>query len=96
MGVWRRFLDLTSELHNLGEIQAIDATGVDRIAASQHYAKRTNYMFKTVKTTILMDCSTGTILDIHCSMTQPHDSQVGWQLLKRNLDNLSIITTDKG
>lgn len=96
MGIWRRFLGLTIQLHDLGEIQAIDATGVDRIAASQHYANRTNYTFKAVKTTILADCSTGVILDIHCSMTQPHDSQVGWQLLKRNLDNLSIITADKG
>jgi hypothetical protein len=29
-------------------------------------------------------------------MIQPHDSQVGWQLLKRNLDKLSTITADKG
>lgn len=29
-------------------------------------------------------------------MKQPHDSQVGWQLLKRNLDNLSTITADGG
>ena len=96
MGIWRTFLGLTIGLHELGEIQAIDATGVDRIAASQHYANRTNYTFRAVKTTILVDCSTGVILDIHCSMTQPHDSRVGWQLLKRNLDKLSTITADKG
>ena len=53
MGIWRSFLGLTIDLHDLGEIQAIDATGVDRIAASQHYANRTNYTFKAVKTTIL-------------------------------------------
>jgi len=96
MGMWRTFLGLTIELHELGDIQAIDATGVDRIAASQHYANRTNYTFRTVNTTILIDCSTDTILDIHCSMTQPHDSKVGWLVLKRNLDNLSTITADKG
>jgi hypothetical protein len=28
-------------------------------------------------------------------MIPPHDLQVGWQVLKRNLDNLSIITADK-
>lgn len=83
-------------MHDLGEIQAIDATGLDRIAASQRYAKRTNYTFRAVKTTILVDCSTGVILDRHCSMTQPHDSQVGWQVLKRNLDYLSTITADNG
>jgi len=96
MGIWRTFLSLTIDLHDLGEIQAIDATGMDRIAASQHYAKRTNYTFRAVKTTVLVDCSTGVILDIHCSMTQPHDSQVAWQLLTRNLDKLSILTADKG
>ena len=42
MDIWRTFLGLTSDLHDLGEIQAIDATGMNRIAASQHYAKRTN------------------------------------------------------
>jgi len=83
-------------LYDLGEIQAIDANGVDRIAASQHYANRTKYTFKAVKTTVLVKCSTGVVLDIHCSMTQLHESQVGWQLLRRNPDTLSILTADKG
>jgi hypothetical protein len=68
MPLWRDFLRLSSELHDTGESQAIDSTGMDRIAASQHYAKRTNYTFKAVKTTALIDCSTSVILDIHCSM----------------------------
>ena len=95
MGIWSTFLGLTIEFHDLGDIQAIDATGVDRIAASQHYSNRTNYTFRAVKTTILLDCSTAVILDIHCSMKQPHDSHVVWQLLKRILDDLTIITVDK-
>lgn len=66
MPIWRDFLRLSAELHETGEIQAIDATGMDRIAASQHYAKRTNYTFRAVKTTALIDCETGAILDIHC------------------------------
>jgi hypothetical protein len=53
MPVWRRYLELSAKLHETGEIQAIDATGMDRIAASHHYAKRTNYTFKAVKTTAL-------------------------------------------
>ena len=96
MPIWRVLLRLSAELHELGEIQAIDATGMDRISASQHYAKRTNYTFKAVKTTALIDCETGVILDIHCSMKQPHDSQIGWQVLKRNLDNVNVLTADKG
>lgn len=96
MPIWRDFLRLSAELHETGEIQAIDATGMDRIAASQHYAKRTNYTFRAVKTTALIDCETGAILDIHCSMKQPHDTKIAWQLLTRNLDKLSVLTADKG
>jgi IS5 family transposase len=73
MRIWRVILRLSAELHDTGEVQAIDATGMDRVAASQHYAKRTNYTFEAVKTTALIDCKTGAILDIHCSMKQPHD-----------------------
>ena len=96
MPLWRDFLRLSAELHDTGEIQAIDATGMDRVAASQHYAKKTNYTFKAVKTTALIDCKTDPILDIHCPMKQLHDSQVAWQLLTRNLDKLSILAADKG
>jgi len=76
--------------------QAIDATGFDRRAASRRYAKRTNYTFTAVKTTVLVDCQTSKILDIHCSMERPHDTQIGEQVLTRNLDQVDTITADKG
>lgn len=38
MGIWQTILWLTIELHELDEVQTIDATGVDRFSASQHYA----------------------------------------------------------
>jgi len=59
MPLWRDFLRVSAELHDTGEIQAIDATGMDRVAASQHYAKRTNDTSTAVKTTALIDCQTG-------------------------------------
>jgi len=96
MAVWRALLRLSTELLETGEVQAIDATGFDRHGASQHYATRTGYTFKAVKTTALVDCDTGLILDIHCSMTHPHDTQIGEQVLKRNLDRVEILTADKG
>ena len=96
MPLWREVLRLSAELHDTGDIQAIDATGMDRIAASQHYANRTNYRFKAVKTTALVDCENSIILDIHCSMKQPHDTQIGPQLLERNSDQVEILTADKG
>lgn len=49
-----------------------------------------------MKTTLLVDCSSGVILDVHYSTKQPHDSQLGWQVLARNLDRVSTITADKG
>ncbi|WP_435347251.1 IS5 family transposase [Haloarchaeobius sp. HRN-SO-5] len=93
---WRAILDASVELYELGDVQAIDATGVDRVQASQHYAKRTDYTFEAVKTTLLIDCGTSAILDIHCSMKQPHDTQIGWQVLVRNLDVLSTVAADRG
>jgi len=85
MRIWRVLLRVSAHLKDPGEIQAIDATGFDRVAASHHYANRTTYTFRSVKTTVLVGCITSLILDIHCSMKQPHDSQIGWQVLKRNL-----------
>jgi IS5 family transposase len=96
MRVWRVLLRLSADLHEFGELQAIDATCLDRIAASQHFAERTDYVFEDVKTTALVDCSTGVILDIHCSVKQRHDTQIGWQVLNRNLSNLETILADKG
>ena len=96
MRIWRVLLWLSAELHDLGDVQAIDVTGMDRIAAGRHYAKRTNYTFEAVKMTLLSDRKTGAILDIHRSMKQPHDPKIGWQMVKRNLDKLNILTADKG
>lgn len=96
MRIWRVLLRLSAELKDPGGIHAIDATGFDWIAASHHYASRTNYSFRSVKTTVLVDCSTSQILNIHCSMKQPHDTQFGWQVLKRNLDRVETLTAYKG
>jgi hypothetical protein len=83
MAVWRVLLRLSASLHDLGEVQAIDATGFERHSASRHYANRVDYHFQAVKTTALVDCETTAIIDIDCSMKQPHDSQIGWQVLTR-------------
>lgn len=96
MEIWRTLLRLSAGLHNIGGVQAIDATGFDRHSASHHYANRAGYTFKSVKTTALVDCDTGTVLDIHCSMKQPHVTHVGRQVLRRNLNRLQTITVDKG
>lgn len=93
---WRQFLTLTAELRELGDVEAIDASGFDRIAASCRYTYRTSYTVQAMKTSALVDCDTGTIIDVHSSTNRPHDTQVGRQVLARNLDQLLIVTADKG
>jgi hypothetical protein len=44
MPLWRDFLRLSAELVEPGEIQAINATGMDRVAASGHYATHELYV----------------------------------------------------
>lgn len=96
MAICRRLLQATLTLFDLGDVTAIDASGFDRVTASRRYAQRTNYRFLAMKTTVLTDCETGAILDIHCSTSRPHDTQIGWQVLTRNTDRIETITADKG
>ncbi len=57
MRIWRVLLRLSVELHDLGDVQAIDATSMNRIATSQHYAKQTNARSSRVPTRYLVrDC----------------------------------------
>jgi len=66
------FLRLSAELYDTGEIQAIDATGMDRIALSQHYAKRTNWQPLTRN------------LDKLCVLIS--DKGYDWELLRQSSD----------
>lgn len=96
MPVWRMLLQLSAELFDTGEVQAIDSTSIAHRSSSHNYAKRVKGTFESVKTTILVDCSTRAILDIHCSMNLPHDTQIAWQVLKRNLSSVETVVADKG
>jgi hypothetical protein len=56
-------------------IAAIDASALDRVAVSRQYTTHPNYRFQSLKTTLLVDCSTGAILNEHCTTTKPHDTK---------------------
>ncbi|EMA27107.1 transposase IS4 family protein [Haloarcula japonica DSM 6131] len=73
MAVWVPLLRFSAEFPDTGDLQAIDETGFDRQLASHHYAKRTDYAFRSVKLTELVGFDTSTVWDIHRSMQQPHD-----------------------
>ncbi|SEP16148.1 Transposase and inactivated derivatives, IS5 family [Halogranum amylolyticum] len=96
MRIWRVLLRSSASLHEFGEVQAIDATGFQRHKASRHYVIRVGYNFDDIKTTALVDCDSTAILDVHCSMKQPHDTQIGRQVLTRNLQRLDTVVADKG
>lgn len=65
--------------------------GVDHIPASLKSANRTNDTFRAMKTIALLDCETGTILDVHASTKYPHETRIARQVLTRNLDRLSRL-----
>jgi len=94
--LWRVLLRLSSELHDPSGHAAIDATFFDRENASKHYCRRTNYRVQTLKTTALVDTETQAILDVHCSTGKPHDTQLGWQVARRNAGDLTSLAADKG
>jgi IS5 family transposase len=96
MRVWRVLLRLSVNLFDTGEIQAIDSTGLAHRSSSHNYAKRVKGTFESVKTTLLVDCSTRAILDVSCSKNLPHDTQIAWQVLTRNLEQLGTVVADKG
>jgi len=37
-----------------------------------------------------------TILDVHCTTEKRHDTQLGWQVARRNADDLASLAADKG
>ena len=94
--LWRVLLRLSAQLHDPSGHAAIDATFFDRENASKHYCRRTNYRVQTLKTTALVDTKSHAILDVHCTTEKTHDTQLGWQVARRNAGDLASLAADKG
>jgi len=94
--MWRVLLRLSAQLHDLSGHAAIDATFFDRENASKHYCRRTNYRVQTLKATALVDTETQAVLDVHCTTEKRHDTQLGWQVARRNAGDLTSLAADKG
>jgi len=94
--LWRVLLRLSAQLHDPSDHAAIDATFFDRENASKHYCRRTNYRVQTLKTTALVDTESQAILDVHCTTKKRHDTQLGWQVARRNAGDLASLAADKG
>jgi len=91
----RLLLRLSSSDENERRV-AIDSTGFDRDRASHHYCQRANYRVRSLKVTVLVDVETLHVVDVHCTTTKKHDTQIGEQVIKRNADDLLSLSGDKG
>jgi IS5 family transposase len=89
-------LGLSAQLHEPSGHAANDATFFDRENASKHYCRRTNYSVQTLKATALVDTESNAILDVHCTMKKRHDTQLGWQVARRNAGDLTSLAADIG
>jgi len=89
-------LRLSAQLHDPSGHAAIDATFFDRKNASKHYCRRTNYRVRTLKATALLDTEGQAILDVHCTTEKRYDTQLGWQVARRNAGDLASLAADKG
>jgi len=97
MNVCRVLLRYSAQLHDTGDIAAIDATYYDRSRASRHYCQRTNYRVQTLEATKLVDTDTQVVLDLHCTTTRAgSDAEVCEQLARVPAGELRILTADKG
>ncbi len=96
MAVWRVLLRLSAQLHEPSGHAAINATFFDRETASSHYRRRTNYQVQTLKVTALVDTETQAIHDVYCTTNKRHDTQLGWQVVRRNAGDLHSLAADKG
>lgn len=77
------------------QVAAIDSAGSDGVATRRRYASRRNSRLLAMKTALLRDFESGANLDINCTPRRPHNTQIGRQVLTRNIDRMTI-TTDKG
>ena len=65
-------------LFEVGDVSLIDALGFGRIAANRRYARRIDYRFQAMKTTLPTGYDSSSIMDVHCTMSRSHDTRIGW------------------
>jgi len=96
MAVWRVLLRVSLVGLPLDGVTGIDASGFERAHASAHYTKRTNLTIQQLKTTLLVDTATNGVLDIHATTTRKHGTQIAPQVVKRNVESITVLAGDKG
>lgn len=90
MAGWRILLSASLADLPLQGLTGIYASGFERTHASAHFTRRTNLTIQQLKTTLLVDMETNTVLDIHATMTRKHDTQITPQVMKRIAESRGI------
>jgi len=69
LAIWRVPLNLSVALLPTNGVAGIDASGFDRIHATEHYTKRAKLTIQQLKVTLLVDTRANAILDLHVTTT---------------------------
>lgn len=84
----------SSGLLKTGPDQTVDATGADRRSTSRYCGNRATYRFNAVET--IEHVYVTYVIDTYYVLRQSQDTQIGPELLERNLDLIVILPTDRG
>lgn len=95
MPIWRGLLWLSADLYQTGEIQVVDVTGFDRIATGQYYGHRTT-QHPGRRNSVLVDCPTELLLDVHCTKEQPDENWIGREVSTANPSTVTTVTAEDG
>ena len=91
----RSLLRRSAEQAGWTGIGAIDAGGFQRDQTSPHYRNRANYSLQKMKTMTLVDMNTLAIENVHSTTRKSWDGHIGMQVLRRNVEDLRVLTADK-
>jgi len=61
-----------------------------------HSTKQSNLTIQQLKTTLLIDAATSTVLDTRVRTTGEHDTQLAPQVVKGNTGPIAVVTGDNG
>ena len=97
LDICRVLLRQSAQLHDIGDLAALDATYFERSPASRSYCNRTEYDVQKLKATKLVDTDTNIILDLHYTTTREgSDADICKQLARRHAGELQALAADKG
>jgi len=96
MAVWRVLLRLSAQLHEPSGHAAMDATFSTARTQANTTVDGQIIVSRRSKRLLSSILESQAILDVHCTTKKRHDTQIGWQLARRNAGELHNLAADKG